>query len=161
MKTLVLGLGNPILTDDGVGIRVARFLESGLGGAPGLDVAEASVGGLRLMQVVAGYDRVILVDAIQTAQGQPGEIYLLTLDAFCTTLHSGCSHDMDLFTALELGRRLGMDMPEDVHIVAIEAADVLSFGESCTPQVEAAIIPAAQEVLRLLRGGKKRPRPER
>ena len=150
MTILVLGLGNPILTDDGVGIRVALSLRDQLGDRPDVTVAEASVGGLRLMEVVSGYDRVILVDAIQTVDGQPGEIYRLTLDAFCATMHSSCSHDMDMFTALELGRRLGMPMPEDVDIVAIEVEDVITFGEACTPRVEAAIPGAMEAVLALL-----------
>ena len=150
MRTLVLGLGNPILTDDGVGIRVALSLRDQVESRPDVTVAEASVGGLRLMEVVSGYDHVILVDAVQTTGGEPGDIYLLTLDAFCATMHSSCSHDMDMFTALELGKRLGMPMPDRVDIVAIEVDDVITFGEGCTPKVEEAVPLAAQQVLELL-----------
>lgn len=149
-KTLVLGLGNPILTDDGVGIRVARLLRDEWAARPDVAVEEASLGGLRLMQVVSGYERVILVDAIQTVDGQVGDLYELTLDSFCATLHSGCSHDMDLFTALELGRRLGMPMPDQVDILAIEVENVLDFGEGCTPAIEAVIPDAADVVRRML-----------
>ena len=150
MRTLVLGLGNPILTDDGVGIRVALSLRDQVESRPDVTVAEASVGGLRLMEVVSGYDHVILVDAVQTTGGEPGDIYLLTLDAFCATMHSSCSHDMDMFTALELGKRLGMPMPDRVDIVAIEVDDVITFGEGCTPKVEEAVPLATQQVLKLL-----------
>lgn len=147
MKTLILGLGNPILTDDGVGIQVARALRERLPADPDVTVEEASIGGLRLMEVVSGYNRVILVDAIQTPTGQVGDVTRLELDAFCSTLHADCSHDMDLFTALELGRQLGMPMPEQVAIIAIEVEDVISFGERCTPRVEAAIPKAVDAVL--------------
>ena len=150
MRTLVLGLGNPILTDDGVGIRVALSLRDQVESRPDVTVAEASVGGLRLMEIVSGYDHVILVDAVQTTEGEPGDIYLLTLDAFCATMHSSCSHDMDMFTALELGSRLGMPMPDSVDIVAIEVEDVITFGEGCTPKVEEAVPLATQQVLKLL-----------
>jgi len=154
VKTLILGLGNPILTDDGVGVRVARLLAEHLSDEPDVTVAEASVGGLRLLEIVANYDRLILVDAIQTIGGQPGEIHRLTPDAFCASLHSGCSHAVDLVTALELGRKLGMSMPEEIVIIAIGAEDVVTFGERCTARVEAAIpqaVKAVWEELRALR----------
>jgi len=147
---LILGLGNPILADDGVGIRVARQLQERLADRPGVTVDEASLGGLRLLEVIGGYDRLILVDAIQTTDGQPGQVYRLDTSAFCATLHSGCTHDVDFFTALELGRRMGMHIPEQIEIIAIEAEDVLTFGEACTPAVEAAISVAAEIVIEIL-----------
>ncbi len=151
-KTLVLGLGNSILTDDGVGIYVARRLAERFKDRPDVAVAEACVGGLRLLEMINGYERLILVDAIQTAGGQPGAIYRLTPDDFAdprraASLHSGCSHDMDLFTALEFGRQLGMILPKQFVIIAIEAKDVITFGEGCTPEVEAAIPKAADAAL--------------
>jgi hydrogenase maturation protease len=66
MKTLVLGLGNPILTDDKVGIHVVRAAAGHCSPANGVTFAEASVGGLRLLDLLAGYDRAVMVDAIQT-----------------------------------------------------------------------------------------------
>ncbi|NLS79469.1 MAG: hydrogenase maturation protease [Chloroflexi bacterium] len=151
-RTLILGLGNPILTDDGVGIRVARLLQERLADRPGVTVDEASLGGLRLLEVIGGYDRLILVDAIQTANGQLGQAYRLDTGTFCATLHSGCTHDVDFFTALELGRRMGMHIPEQIEIIAIEAGDVLTFGETCTPAVEEAIPVAAEMVMETLTG---------
>lgn len=147
VKTLVLGLGNPILTDDGVGVYVARAVADQLSRAD-LTVAEASVGGLRLLDRIAGYDRVILVDAVQTPHGTPGEVYRLR-PGDLPTLHSGSSHDLSLTGALALGRRLGFPIPDDqkVVIVAIEVEDVLTFGEQCTPAVAAAIPKAVQMVM--------------
>ena len=68
MRTILIGLGNPILTDDGVGVKVAYEIERRLGeNVPAnLTITEASVGGLRLMELMEGYDRAIIVDAIQT-----------------------------------------------------------------------------------------------
>jgi hydrogenase maturation protease len=139
-KTLVLGLGNPILTDDGIGIHVVRALES-RSLPPHVTCAEASVGGLRLLSVIAGYERVILVDAIQTPEGKPGEIYRLHPHDLRTSRHAGSTHDLTLPGALSLGRSLGMALPEDqaITIIAIQADDVLTLGEDCTPTVGAAI----------------------
>lgn len=150
VKTLILGLGNPILSDDGVGVHVARALAKVLPQTSQLSIAEASVGGLRLLELIYGYQRVILADAIQTKGGRAGDVYRLEPGNFCATLHSGCSHDIDLFTALELGRKLGMPMPEEIVIIAIEVNDVTTFGETCTPDVEAAIPKAVEMILATL-----------
>ena len=157
MKTLVLGLGNPILTDDGVGIHVVRQA-SMLWDANGVTFSEACVGGLRLLDFLAGYDRVVLVDAIVTPDGQPGDISCLGLRELQASLHSGCTHDLSLSGALALGRGLGMPLPDDeqIVIVAVEAGDVLTFGEDCTPPVQAAIPPAVHLVLEQITAGEGR-----
>ena len=152
-KTLILGLGNPILTDDGVGIHVVRAVAAGAR-CEGVTFAEASVGGLRLLDTLAGYERVILVDAIQTAEGRPGEIYLLHPSDLRASLHSGSTHDLSLPGALALGRQLGLRLPADeaLTIVAVEVNDVLTFGESCTPAVAAVIPVAVEAVLACIQG---------
>ena len=155
MKTLIIGLGNPILTDDGIGVKVAYAVKDRLPLArqDDITVTEASVGGLCLMEMMVGYDRVILVDAIQMPGGQPGAIHCLALDDITSaipTQHSASTHDMNLSTALEMGRRLGMALPETIEILAVEAEDVLTFGETCTPAVAAAIPVATDLVLQLV-----------
>ena len=151
-KTLILGLGNPILTDDGVGIHVVRALRARTL-PPGVLFAEAGIGGLRLLEEIAGYERVILVDAILTPGGRPGEITLLEPRDLRTSLHSGSAHDLSFTAALELGRELGMDIPEDPHIkiVAIQAEDVQTLGEKMTPAVEASISGAVETVMKIVK----------
>ena len=148
MKTLIVGLGNPILTDDGVGIYVVRELAAR---CPWDDaaIAEASVGGLRLLDTLAGYRRVILVDAIQTRNGTPGDIYRLHPEDLRVSRHAGSTHDLSLPGALAFGRGLGMTLPgdEDLTIIAIEVEDVLTFSETCTAAVSASIPRAVEAVL--------------
>ena len=148
MRTLVLGLGNPILTDDGIGIKVVRAARACCR-AGEVAFAEASVGGLRLLDVLEGYERVIIVDAIQMPGRRPGEVFWLSAPELCASLHSGSSHDLSLAGALSLGRGLGMMLPDDNHllILAIEVEDVLTFGEECTAAVAAAIPRAVEAVL--------------
>jgi hydrogenase maturation protease len=155
LKTLVVGLGNPILTDDGIGIHVVRAVRSRIAGTRGpvsnsdVSFVEASVGGLRLLDILAGYDRAIMVDAIQTPSGKPGEVYRLHAGDLNASRHVGSTHDLTLSGALALGRRLGMDLPRDrdLIILAVEAEDVLTFGESPTPEVAAAIPAVVKLVL--------------
>ena len=148
MKTLLLGLGNPILTDDGVGVYVVRATAARRSGE-GVDFHEASIGGLRLWEVIAGYDRLILVDAILTPNGAPGQIHRLTPDDLRTSLHAGSTHDLSFQGALAWGRRMGMALPPDdaITIIAVEAEDVLTFGEMLTPAVAAALPDAVGAVL--------------
>ncbi len=152
MRTLVLGLGNPILRDDSVGLRVVRALRPLLPPTAEVEIDEDYHGGLRLMERLVGYDRAIIIDAIRS--GAPiGSIHLLYPDDR-STRHSASSHDTDLVTALEVGRNTGADLPrsEDVLLVAIEVADVETFGESLTPEVEAAIPSAIRAVQIALAG---------
>ncbi len=137
-KTLVLGLGNPILRDDGVGVRVAEAVRASLPPDLPVDVCELSVGGLRLMEQMLGYERVILIDAMQPGQGEPGTFQRLSyeqLASLCPTQHVVCVHDTSLVTALETARRMGLPVPREIIIYAIAVEDIWSFSEELTPAV--------------------------
>lgn len=156
-KTLVLGLGNPILTDDGVGILVVRAVASRVPSDWDVAFDEASVGGLRLLDLIEGYDRLVLVDAIQTRADPPGTVHRLDIGDLKPSLHSGSSHDLSLSGVLDMGRRLGLNLPSDenISIVAIEVDDVLTISEACTPAVTRAIPDAMRSILAELRDQKQ------
>ncbi len=156
MKTLVIGLGNPILTDDGVGVKVAYEVEKALASEArnGITVTEASVGGLRLMEMLVGYDRVILVDALTWRRSVPGTMHRMTLDdlrAISPTQHSASAHDTSLVTALETGALMGLHLPGEIVIFAVEVENIIEFSEDSTPAVEAAIPKVTAAVLAELR----------
>lgn len=148
MKTLVLGLGNPILGDDAVGLRVAELVRACLPPEWGGDVDEDYWGGLRLMERLAGYDRAILIDAVCSGQYPPGTVLCLRPDDL-PTQHTASAHDVNLPTALRLAQALGVKMPA-IEIIAVEAESVLDFADHCTPAVEAALPAAVQAVLAAL-----------
>jgi hydrogenase maturation protease len=151
--TLVVGLGNPILTDDGVGVKVAAAVRSALPPGASVDVVEASVGGLRLMEMLVGYERAILVDAFMGAGIAPGSVQRLTVEELAemrAAQHTASAHDADLTTALDLGRRMGLPLPAEIIIYGIGAANVVDFGEEMTPAVAAAVPRAATAVLQEL-----------
>ena len=150
MKTLILGLGNPIVSDDAIGLRVAAVVRERLAGRPDVEVSEDYWGGLRLMERMAGYDRAIVVDAIQTG-AVPGTIHRLNVGDI-PTQRSASAHDVNLPTALELGRRAGLQLPANdaIRLVAVEVQDILNFGEQLTPAVEAALFGAVDAVLEAL-----------
>lgn len=156
-KTLVIGLGNPFLTDDGIGVKVAYEIEKTLGPdkPANLTITEASVGGLRLMELMIGFDRVILIDAILTKRnGKSGRIHRMTLadlENISPTQHSASPHDTSLVTALETGRNLGLHLPDEFTIYAIEVENILDFSEKSTPAVEATIPMVTAAVIEELR----------
>jgi hydrogenase maturation protease len=151
MKTLVLGLGNPILSDDGVGIRVAHEVSNRLKN-PQVTVSETSAAGLSLLDSIVGYDKVIIIDAIQTEKGQAGQIYRMKTEDFSLTKRLSSPHQVNLATALELGKMLGLAVPEKITVFAVEAKDITNFSEKCTPEVEKAIPEVVRMVLEDLVG---------
>jgi hydrogenase maturation protease len=150
-RTLVIGLGNPLVSDDSIGLRIVGQLKSRLKEREDVEVTEDYWGGLRLMERMVGYERAIVVDAICTG-ASPGTIHRLSVDAM-PTQRTASAHDVNLPTALAFGRQAGAQLPrdEDIQIVAVEAEDVLTFNEECTPAVAAAIPRAVEEVIQLLR----------
>ena len=162
--TLVLGLGNPILGDDGVGWRVVEEIEALLAartpagdgacgpGADRVEVDRLSLGGLRLMERLIGYERAILVDAIATGDGPPGTVRCLRLDDLPDRGRDrlASAHDSSLGAALVLGRALGARLPGAPWIVAVEADLDVEVTDQLSPAVAEAVPRAAAEVLRLL-----------
>ncbi len=151
MKTLVLGLGNPILTDDGVGVLVAEEVRRNLPVDTPIDIKEVSVGGLSLMESMIGYDRVILIDAFQNANGHPGTVHKMNLQDLIDispTQHSASPHDASLVTALEAGQRLGFHLPKEITIFAIEVDNIEEFCDQPTPSVAAVIPHVTDSVLK-------------
>jgi len=152
MKTLILGMGNPIMGDDGVGIWAARALKDRVNEEK-VTVMETGMAGLNLLELLADYDRAIIIDAIKTGEGEVGQVYRLKPEMFNDTRHAISTHGVDFSTALELGNRLGLNLPKDIVFFGIEVADANIFSEKCTPEVEKAIPVVADMVVQELNGG--------
>jgi len=150
MKTLVIGLGNPILGDDGVGWRVVEAVQEQIND-PSVDMDCLAVGGITLMEHLIGYDRAIVIDAV-TAHQPIGTVSLFHLNDLPdhSALHTSSAHDASLQTAIAAGQAMGAHLPDEVIVVGIEAEKIFDFSEELTPNVEAAVPRAADEVLLLL-----------
>lgn len=140
MRTLILGLGNPILCDDAVGLIVARQVyESVRDKVREVELVEASVAGLNILDIVQGYDKVVVVDSIQTKDGTVGDLYEVGLDDIRVTPRLKSPHGIDFALAIEMGKAFGVQMPAVVRIYAVEVEDPFTFSEEPTPRVQAAI----------------------
>ncbi len=152
-QTLILGLGNPILGDDGVGWKVAEELQSKIGNLKSeIEIDFASLGGLSLMERMLGYQRVVLVDCLETGSSPVGTVHSMPLADLAnpTAGHSASAHDTSLITALETAKTMGASVPARVDVVTIEAKNTYDFSEELSPEIAAAVPMATQEVLRLL-----------
>ncbi|HDR06864.1 MAG TPA: hydrogenase maturation protease [Candidatus Coatesbacteria bacterium] len=150
-RTLILGLGNPLMSDDAVGILVARGLHERLAD-PDVELREAAVAGIELMELLVGYDRAVIIDAVQTAEGKPGDWYRLDGPQKIEGSLPQSSHRFGVFEGLELGRRLGLAMPGEIRIYAVEAPDPFTFGEGLTPALAAALPGITTAIYRELAG---------
>jgi hydrogenase maturation protease len=151
MITRIIGIGNTILSDDGVGVYAVREVSSRIMSnhfPAKVDVVESEVGGFALMELMAGWERVILVDSIQFDHVSPGSVIRIEPQDLKTSLKLRSVHEIDLPTALELGRRLGFDMPGEVIIFGIQAEDAWTLGESLTAAGKRGMQEAVKRILK-------------
>ena len=143
IKTLVIGVGNPILSDDAIGIRIVQYLKEKY---PQLEIIETSEYGIGMLDYVSGYERLIIIDSIKTG-GRMAELYKLELKDLNPSSYYPTSHGVDIATAFNLGQMLGYQIPKKVCIYAIEVNDNTTFAEGCTPAIEASIPNIAAEIV--------------
>lgn len=145
-KTLVLGLGNDILTDDAIGILVAREVRRRVADLPDVDVRETMEMGLALLDFIAGYETVILIDAIQTGQAAPGHIHEI-MPQQLKSLPGRTAHFLGLVETLQVGRRLDLAMPSRLKIFAVEVADPFTVSTELTAALQTALPMAVERIV--------------
>jgi len=147
MKTIVLGVGNPILCDDGVGIHVARQIKEKISD-PNIVVDEALTGGMNLLDLITGYDKAILIDAVNIQNAEVGDVKCFPLSSLSTT-HSNNPHDVSLMEALELAEKLGETrIPKEITVIGIVLKEIpYIFGEKLSPRIAKAVPKAVEMTL--------------
>jgi hydrogenase maturation protease len=154
VKTIVVGLGNPILGDDAVGWHIAKQVQQRSDFPSNIEVDFLSVGGISLMERLIGYERAILVDSFVTHKNPIGTLSCFSLDELPNRAlgHMCSAHDTTLQNALKIGQELGAQLPEEITIFAVEAQNVFDFSEQLTPMVAGAVPTAVQAIIDLLGG---------
>jgi hydrogenase maturation protease len=147
MKTIVLGIGNPILRDDGVGIHVANQLKQHVNNSD-ITIDEATTGGMNLLDLIVGYDKAILIDAVNIKDAKVGEVKRFLLNDL-STIHSDNPHDVSLLEALKLAKKLGENkIPSEIVIIGIVLKKIpYIFGEKLSPKIAAALPKAVEMTL--------------
>ncbi len=149
-KILILGMGNDILTDDGIGIKITKVLEKKFP-FPNIIYDTLSLGGLEIIEYIKDFKMVILIDAIKTLNGIPGAVYQFKPEDFKETSHLSNIHDISFLTSLKLAKKLDIPTPEKVHIIAIEIVEDMVFSNDFTPQVQARYPEILEEVSEMVK----------
>ena len=146
---LIIGLGSPIMTDDAIGLEVVQEIEDMR--LEGVETRQEAVGGLDIIPLMWGYRNVIIVDAIQTGMYEPGTIMFFDPEDFDEAIGDASAHDINLATAMRIGREMEPEMmPDKVCFIAIEAEDIGTVNEGMTPRLVKAKPSAVRAVLHQL-----------
>lgn len=157
MKTLVLGLGNELYGDDGTGIHTVRLLKKELKAKKedpswldNIDLEECSLSGLSLLDVIVGYDTLIIVDTIKKANPVTGRIHLLKEEDL-RHIPGPSPHYVSVPQTLEIGKKLELKVPEKIKIIAVEAKNMYNLGEGLSPEMEKSLPSIVEEVKKVLK----------
>jgi hydrogenase maturation protease len=148
-KTLIVGLGNDILTDDGIGPKLVLDLALIIHD-PNIRFDTAACGGLEIIERISGYKKVIFIDAFHSHDGKPGKVYYFVPSNFEETMNLSNLHDINFLTALKLGNSLNMDLPGDIHIIAVEIIEDMEFSTEFTPLIKEKYPIIFEEVLAIV-----------
>lgn len=150
MKTLVLGIGNTLLTDEGAGIHVLQALQESYPETTGVTYLDGGTLSFTLAGAVEESDNLIVLDAAQL-KSKPGTVDCLVneqMDDFLGTTKRSV-HEVGLLDLLDIARLTG-NLPARRALVAIQP-DVIDWGETPTENVAAAIPVAVDKVIGLLK----------
>ncbi len=143
MKTIVLGLGNDLMSDDGIGLLVARELAASRSKA--IDVIESDLCGVALLDLLVGYERAIIIDAMHTGRYQSGTVVEFGPENFNSTA-SPSPHYAGLPELIRLANELDLEFPKEIRVFAIEAGNMRTIGGDPTPPVAKAVSQAADRI---------------
>lgn len=146
-RIVVLGVGNILLRDEGVGVCVLEKLRSTYLFPDNVNLVDGGTQGLWLMSTLQEADRLIVVDAV-LGGGEPGTIYRLEQDDLPKGLRAKQSaHDSDLVEALNLCSLIGVG-PRTVVVIGIEPENIQPFGMELTRRIESKVEELVECVLK-------------
>lgn len=148
MKTLILGIGNPLRGNDAVGIEAANNIKNFFSDRNiDIDVKTAFTTNIDMLNIISGYDKVVIIDAVKTADRNLGRIHILHAKHLKSS-SSHTTHNIDLGTTLEIGRALGMKIPE-ITIYGIEVGcENEVFKQGLSKKVKAAVPAVTKKILK-------------
>ena len=145
MKIIVLGVGNLILGDDGVGIHVVNELRKKIQN-PNITFEDAITGGMNLLDLILGYDKAVIIDAVKSETYKTGTVKRIPISDF-NTMHSCNPHDVSLIEAIKMAKKLGeTKIPSEIVIIGVMMKKIpCDFGEELSKDIATAV-PKAVEI---------------
>ena len=132
---LVLGIGNELLMDAGIGPKLVKKLQNFLPSGK-IDYRTSLLGGMEIIELMKGYDELIIIDGIVTEDGVPGTVYSMNYPHNKSTLHLSNAHDISFDMSVKLARRLNIPFPQKIRIIAVEIVEDKVFSESLSPLLQ-------------------------
>lgn len=134
-KTIVLGLGNPLLNDDTIGLHIVDEAKKQLAHHfPDVQFKKNHSGSFDLLHDIEQSQQVIIVDSIETGQFKPGHCHECTIEDFKKITQSYLVnwHSINLPTLIELGKKCNFPMPKEIILYGIEGSSFVTFSETAT-----------------------------
>jgi len=125
-EILILGLGNEMLHDDGIGIKILRDLKTLLK-SNYIDFLELVTGSLDMLEMISGYHILFIIDSIRTKDGIPGNVYKFSMNNYKPTVHLDQFHDVRFADSIHLAKKIGMKVPEKIIIFGVEVSEDTEF----------------------------------
>jgi hydrogenase maturation protease len=157
MKTLVLGLGNELYGDDGIGIHIVRLARDSLKthqellpDEENINFKECSLSGLALLDVIVDCDNLVIIDTIKRTNPVTGKIRVFDVTQL-RHIPGPSPHYVSVPQTIEIGKTLGLKVPSQIKIIAVEAKNMYNLGEGLSPKMKEAIPKIIQELKSLLK----------
>jgi len=147
-STMLLGLGNPILGDDGIGCRLAELVGGMLGPMEGLEVLSASVSPVRLVDIISGYHRLLVLDSVTTRKTEPGT--LMEVDFTEEGVLPPSSHHFSVHQIPEIASALALPCPHDIRYFGIEIEPPREYSDRLSPRISRRLPSLAEEIIGIL-----------
>jgi hydrogenase maturation protease len=149
-KAVVVGIGNIMFSDDGLGVYAAKYLESNFIKPPNVDIIDGGTLGFKLMTYYQEYDYVCILST--TSEGtKPGEIFHFSVDELLN--HGACrqsANEVEVVQMLEICSILDEEMAE-VDIIAMKPEDIMPVEANLTPTVQDAIVKMVEKAIDVMR----------
>jgi len=137
-RTMVLGVGNILLKDEGVGVRVVERLKASYAFQPDIEILDGATAGLDLLPFIEGLDHLIVVDTVKTSE-PPGSLFRFTpADINIKVPYKTSLHQIGMVEVFAIAEALGKKIGS-VVIIGIQPEDMSSLGLELTPTVEARV----------------------
>ncbi|WXG41420.1 MAG: hydrogenase maturation protease [Candidatus Freyarchaeum deiterrae] len=146
--TIIIGVGNLLLGDEGLGVHIVEELNE-INLPPNVEFFDGGTGGVSILNLMEGADKVIIVDAV-LGGGEPGQIYVVDIDRLLKGVVKFFSlHEMDLLSALRIGKETGK-LPPELVLVGVEPKNYKEYDMDLSPEIKAVIPKVINVILGLI-----------
>jgi hydrogenase maturation protease len=148
LEKLILALGSDIVMDDAVSIILAKDLKHLF---PDFKLEILPVGGIGLIESISGFNLVVIIDTLISADADPGEIILFSDLQSVRTLHLQNPHDVDFYTSIRLAEMTGYRIPEKIVVLGIRIKQQLLASLAPSPWIREKYSQMIEQILTIIR----------